>query len=74
MDFLFKQFFALCNNPKFLESLLSSNVIWSIQVRFSSTKTPRNFIDEDFLFHYYLFLNWEVEVEGYPYHVVCEKV
>ena len=26
-----------------------------------------------FLFHYYLYLNWEVEVGGYLYHVVCDN-
>ena len=26
-----------------------------------------------FLFPYYLYLNWEVGVEGYLYHVVCDN-
>ena len=54
--FYLNNFFALCNNPKFWESLFSTNVLLSIQVRFSSTKTLRNFVDED-LFISLLFIS-----------------
>lgn len=49
--FLSKQFFALYINPKIF-GLFFTIVIKYAHAGFSSTKTPRNFIDEDlFILH-----------------------
>ena len=43
----FKKCFDLCNRPRFFDSLFSKKFMWSVQLRCSSTKTLKNFIDDD---------------------------
>ena len=45
--FLVRYGLDLNNEPIFLAILFSVYLIWSFHVRFSSRKTPKNFIDSD---------------------------
>ena len=44
-EFLSKNSLALYNKPMFSATLFSIYLIWSFEDRFSSSRTPRNFID-----------------------------